>query len=212
MFENRFEAARLLVTKLEKFRYSNALILSIPKGGIQLGYTVAQLLDLPLEIALVKNLEHPFIPDKTIGTVTLNTLILNHRFGEISTAYLERETKRIKQVLKDLYRFYMGKHVPLDLRNKKVIIVDEGMTSGKTMRSIVDSIRMEQAEEIIIAVPVAPECVVLELSRFVDEVICLETPKDFIAVGQFYADFHRVKDEEVLNLLADANHEKRVAC
>jgi predicted phosphoribosyltransferase len=182
--------------------------LAIPKGGTAVGYVISQELALPLEIAVTKKIEHPYLPGETIGTVSLNSRILKNKRSFVSEDYIERETKRLKQVIKDRIKLYLGSRAPLSLAGKNILITDEGATTGTTIRAVIDTLRNEHPKAIYVAVPVASAKVIKELDLFVNEVFCLCTPNKVNRLGEFYKNYRKVKDSEVINLLETAYNEE----
>ena len=209
MFKDRNEAGYLLADKLEKYRGTDAVILSIPRGGMPLAFIIAQTLNLPLEVVLSKKIGHPFHKEYAIGAVTLKSRILSDAAAEISTSYIEEETKRIRELLKKRYKEYYGERKSLKFKDKILLIVDDGIATGNTILSTIKMLHDEQPNKIVVAIPVAPPSAIKKLqdSHFIDEVICLLTPFDFQAVGQFYEDFNQVDDKEVNQLLKKARKE-----
>ena len=203
MFKDRNEAAQLLATKLAKYTNTEGVILAIPRGGIPLGFIVAQELNLPLEIILSKKIGHPYHKEFAIGAATLKGRILSDAAANISPVYIEEETARIRELLKIRYTDYYGDRKPLQLKDKILIIVDDGIATGNTILSTIKMLADEKPEKIVIAIPVAPPSALQKLqdSPYIDEVICLLTPINFQAVGQFYQNFDQVDDEEVKRLL-----------
>ena len=211
MFKDRYDAATKLAAKLGKYKNKNGIILAVPRGGVPLGYEIAKSLDLPLEIILSKKIGHPSNPEYAIGSVTLNGVILDESANIISKEYIKKESERILKTLKEKFKLFMGDHKPTDLKDKTVIIVDDGIATGNTILASVEAIKKSEPKEIIIAVPVAPTLTAEKLAKFVDELICLSTPQDFMGVGQFYENFSQVSDEEVIQFLSKANKIKNVA-
>jgi putative phosphoribosyl transferase len=207
MFLDRYDAAKQLVEKLDEFKNKNAIIIAIPRGGVPLAYYISKTLDLPLEIFLSKKIGHPNNPEFAIGAVTLNGVMLDDSSNDVSKDYLKTEIDRILRSLKEKFNLFMGNRKPLDLKNKTVIIVDDGIATGNTIQATVEVIKKNKPKKIIIAVPVAPHSATKKLSNIVDEFICLHTPKDFIGVGQYFERFPQVNDQEVIQLLIDANKE-----
>jgi len=206
-FKDRNEASYLLADKLEKYRNTNAVVLAIPRGGVPLGFIVAKKLNLPLEVVLSKKIGHPFHKEYAIGAVTLKSRILSNGAAKISTVYIEEETKRIRDLLQKRYEEYYGDKIPLPLKDKILIIVDDGIATGNTILSTIKMLHDEKPEKIVVAIPVAPPSSIkkLEKSSFIDEILCLYTPTNFQAVGQFYENFNQVDDNEVKQLLKKAN-------
>lgn len=207
MFRDRNEAAYLLADKLEKYRNTNAVILAIPRGGVPIGFIIAQDLNLPLEVVLSKKIGHPYHKEFAIGAVTLKSRILSDAAKEVSTEYIEEETKRIRNLLEKRYNEYYGEKQPRQLKDKILIIVDDGIATGNTILSTIIMLYDEKPKKIIVAIPVAPTSAIYKLqeSQFIDEVVCLSIPVNFRAVGEFYEDFDQVDDSQVRELLKEAN-------
>ncbi|WP_372794630.1 phosphoribosyltransferase [Lutibacter sp.] len=206
MFKDRNEAGYLLASKLEKYSNTNAAILAIPRGGVPIGFIIAQALNLPLEVVLSKKIGHPFHKEYAIGAVTLKSRILSDAAKEVSNSYIEEETIRIRELLKKRSKEYHGEKKALKLKDKILIIVDDGIATGNTILSTIEMLNDEKPNKIIVAIPVAPPSALKKLqdSDFIDEVICLSTPFNFQAVGQFYENFNQVDDKEVIQLLKNA--------
>lgn len=211
MFKDRYEAAMLLALKLEKYRNQDGVVLAIPRGGVPVGYVVARELGLPLELVLSKKIGHPYSPEYAIGSVSLHGVVVDENVVDVSSEYIRNEVERLKNILKEKFNLYMGNRKPIDLHNKIVIVVDDGIATGHTIKATIEAIRRSWPKKIVIAVPVAPPSTVIRLSELVDEFICLYTPDDFQAVGRFYKDFSPVEDEVVIRLMKEAENIKRIA-
>lgn len=210
MFLNRIEAGSLLANKLMVYKGNkDAVIVAIPRGGVPIGYEIAKKLELPLEIVLSKKIGHPFNKEYAIGAVTLKNSILSDAALEVSQVYIHDETERIRGLLKQRLDWYYGDRKPLELKDKMVILVDDGIATGNTMISCIRLIELQKPSKIIVALPVAPTSALKKIreTEEVDEAICLSTPINFQAVGQFYEEFNQVNDNEVIELLKKA-HEK----
>lgn len=207
MYKDRNEAGFLLAKELEKYSKKDAVVLAIPRGGIPLGYIISRHLKLPLEVVLSKKIGHPLHKEYAIGAVTLKSSILSEAATDISPDYIEEETKKIRAKLQQRYLDYYGDRKPLPLKNKTLIIVDDGIATGNTILSIIKMLYDEKPDKIVVAIPVAPPDSIRKLkdSTFVDEVICPLVPGNFRAVGQFYENFDQVDDAEVKQLLNKAN-------
>lgn len=201
MFNNREDAALKLAEKLEKYKNTNGVILAIPRGGVPIGFTISKKLNLPLEIILSKKIGHPFNPEYAIGSVTMNNIIINENNNDVSKEYIQKEHLKILNKLKEKYKIFMGEQNQTDLKNKTVIIVDDGIATGNTILAALEDIKQNKPKEIVIATPVAPISVASKISKLVNEFICLELPLEFMAVGQFYNNFSQVSDEEVIDLI-----------
>lgn len=204
MFKDRTEAGQLLAEKLKDYRNAdNAVIVTIPRGGLPIGYTIAKKLNLPLDIVLSKKIGHPFNKEFAIGAVTLKDKILSDAAHEVSVIYINDETERIRTLLKERQDLYYGTKKPFDLKNKTVIIVDDGVATGQTLISSIKLITQQQPKQIIVGLPVGPPSVIKILENLpeITKVICLLKPQNFQAVGQFYHAFLPVNDAEVIRLL-----------
>lgn len=209
LFKNRSHAGSLLAPRLTAYaRRPDVIVLALPRGGVPLGFTVAQALDVPLDIIVVRKLGLPGHPEYAIGAVaaeghcllkTDEIALLQVPMGEIE-AVIVRERKESAR-RENLYRG--GRPAP-QLRGKVVILVDDGIATGSTMRLAVSLVRRAQAAKIIVAVPVAPSDSCEAIAAEVDDFICLSKPQPFFSVGQWYEDFRQIGDEEVKRLLAVA--------
>lgn len=203
MYTDRTEAGFLLAEKLEEYGKTDAIVLAIPRGGVPLGFIVSQKLNLPLEVVLSKKIGHPLHKEYAIGAVTLKSRILSDASADISSEYIEAETKKIRAKLSERFQEYYGDRKPLSLDDKTLIIVDDGIATGNTMISIIMMLQSEHPKKVVVAVPVAPPDAIRNLkeSPFVDEVICPLVPDYFTAVGQFYESFEQVDDKKVIEYL-----------
>lgn len=200
MIRNREEAAEVLADRLEEYKGKSGVVLAIPRGGVPVAAPIANRLNMPLEVALIKKIGHPANPEYAIGSVSLNTLTIDPSI-EVPPEYVKEEAERVRKSLREKYKLFMGDREPVPLRNKIVIIVDDGIATGKTLEATVELVKQQQPAKIIIAVPVAPPSAVRRFSEMVDEVVCLLAPPFFQAVGQFYEEFSQTSDEEVIDLL-----------
>lgn len=203
LFKDRKHAGEELASRLREMRGTNAVVLAIPRGGLPLGAVISKRLGLPLDVVLTKKIGHPYNREYAIGAVSLKGRILEAQAGEADKAYIESETSRIRDLLKARDAQYHQKREALQIRGKKVILVDDGIATGSTMLATVDLLHQEGAEEIILAIPVAPPSAVRRLAEavHVDRVVCLYEPRDFYAIGQFYENFGQVSDKEAIALL-----------
>lgn len=204
-FKNRHDAAMQLVEKLKKYKGSDGIILAIPRGGVPIGYTVSKELGLPLEITLSKKIGHPNNPEYAIGSVSLQGIIIDEHVPGVSKKYIDEESKRLLKSLQNKFKLFMGNHKLTDLKGKNVIIIDDGIATGNTIKATILAIRKSNPKKIIVAVPVSPKGTAMKMDDLVDEFICLQTPSEFYGVGQFYDDFSQVSDEEVIDLLEKSN-------
>lgn len=206
-FKNRDEAGQILAVRLQKYKDPNTIVLAIPRGGVPIGYIVAKSLNAPLDLVLSKKIGHPTHKEYAIGAVTLNNRVLSEAAKHISSEYIDLETARIREKLKNKFKEYYGDKKPLKLQGKIIIIVDDGIATGNTILSTIQMLYEEKPQKIVVAIPVTSSSALMKLesSSLIDEVVCLLLPEYFRAVGQFYEDFDQVTDEEVKKLLIKAN-------
>ncbi|MGZ5242371.1 MAG: phosphoribosyltransferase [Bacteroidia bacterium] len=204
MFTDRLDAAMKLADALKNYKNEEAVVMAIPRGGVPIGYVIAKKLHLPLDVMLIKKIGYPMNQEYAIGAVSMQGRIVNKNI-EVDEEYIEAETKRIREMLNERYHKYMGDRKPTDLKGKTVIIVDDGIATGQTMQASIDIAKKNEAKKIVIAVPVGPPETIQKFRRQVDEVVCLETPEVFFAVGQFYQNFDQTEDAEVISFLKQAN-------
>ena len=208
MFKDRTDAGLLLVKKLSNYHNNkDAVVVTIPRGGIPLGYVISKGLHLPLELVLSKKIGHPLHKEFAIGAVTLTDRILSDAANDVSRMYIEAETSRIRTILKERQDGYYDKRKPISFKNKIVIVVDDGVATGNTLMSSIKLIEKQKPSQIIVALPVGPPSVIEKIKNipYVNDTICLLVPENFRAVGQFYKNFDPIKDNEVVTLLEKAN-------
>ncbi|WP_114783228.1 phosphoribosyltransferase [Botryobacter ruber] len=203
-FRDRDDAARQLVTELRKYKGEKGVVVAIPRGAVPMGETIAKELGFQLDIVLTKKIGHPANPEFAIGAVSTHGAVVSGYPG-VSEEYIKNETERIKELLSQRYQLYRGNRKSTDLTGKTVIIVDDGIATGNTMKATIELIKESKPQKLVVAVPVAPPETVARLSADVDELVCLYAPEWFEAVGQFYEDFPQVSDEEVIALLQQNN-------
>ncbi|MBI4093422.1 phosphoribosyl transferase [Candidatus Kaiserbacteria bacterium] len=207
MFRDRTEAGKKLAGKLAAYRGEQAVVLGLPRGGVVVAYEVARELRLPLDIIAVRKIGHPTNPEYAVGVVDARgTTIMNEaETSTIDARWLAREIAREQEEAERRARVYRGASKPLSLKGKIVILVDDGIATGLTMRLAVRSAREQGARKVIVAVPVAPADAIHALTKEgADELIVLEPPEEFMgAVGSHYARFDQVEDERVIKLLKE---------
>lgn len=205
MFHDRHDAARRLVRELARYRdREDALVLAIPRGGLPIGALLARELGLKLDVILTKKIGHPDNPEFAIGAVSLAGEAVNSAVIErerIPSAFIAGEISRIRESLRQRYKMYRGAAKPLSVAGKTVILTDDGAATGRTLLAAIDLLRKDGAGKIVVALPVAPPDTVAVLESRADEVVCLEVPEEFMAIGAFYSDFSQVSDEEAVALL-----------
>jgi len=207
-FRDRVEAGELLGKAVaERVRdRTNVIVLALPRGGVPVGYEVARALGAPLDVFIVRKLGVPGHEELAMGAIAsggvrvMNDDVLRHL--PISRNAIEAVSARELVELGRREKSYRGSKPPLDVRGRTVIVVDDGLATGSTMRAAVRALRQEQAGSIIVAVPVAARETCEAFLGEVDDVVCLRTPHPFEAVGLWYDDFTQTTDEEVHERLA----------
>ncbi|MCR4294139.1 MAG: phosphoribosyltransferase family protein [Elusimicrobia bacterium] len=205
MFHDRHDAAVRLLRKLQGYRgRRDALVLAIPRGGLPIGGLLARELGLPLDVILTKKIGHPYNPEFAIGAVSLTGETLDEALAAregIPADWISAEIARIREQLRERYRLYHGAGKPLPVAGKTVILTDDGAATGRTLLVAIELLRREGAAKIVAAIPVAPPETVELLEARADEVVCLEVPSSFMAIGEFYGDFSQVSDQEAAAIL-----------
>lgn len=211
MFRDRSDAGLRLARKLQKYHgRADAVVLAVPRGGLVIGAEIARELRLPLDICLAKKIGHPENSELAVGAVSLHTEQVDYAMlkqAGISTDYIKEEIKRIREGLRAQYKLYRGVENPVALADKIVIVTDDGVATGRTLLAAIALIRQERPAKLVCAIPVAPAQTATLLSLQADEVLCLETPQHFSAIGEFYRVFGQVSDEEAARILAGSAHE-----
>jgi predicted phosphoribosyltransferase len=202
LFRDRYDAAMQLAPLLDKYKDKHGVILAVPRGGVPIGYYLAKYLGFPLDLLMTKKIGHPANEEFAIGAVGLEGSIVDNTY-DIPKDYIERETSRIRKSLAERYKKFMGNEVPLDIKNKIVIVVDDGVATGKTILVTLKLLRVKNPQKIVVAVPVSSVEAARLIAQEADELICLHTPEPFYGVGRFYKDFNQTSDEEVIMLLKD---------
>jgi predicted phosphoribosyltransferase/pimeloyl-ACP methyl ester carboxylesterase len=209
-FQNRADAGRKLGRALLHLKHEKPVILALPRGGVPVAFQVAQELGAPLDVLLVRKIGAPGQPELGLGAVVDGDnpqIVLNDELIELvrpSRRYLESEEKRQLAEIERRRAVYRPGRAPIPLQGRTVIVVDDGIATGGTMKAGLQALAKVGTRRIVLAVPVAPSETLRELARLVDEAVCLMTPQPFYAVGVFYRDFTQTTDEEVIDLLGRA--------
>ncbi|HEU5335816.1 MAG TPA: phosphoribosyltransferase family protein [Terriglobales bacterium] len=216
VFRDRAEAGRALAAKLMGFAgRGDVIVLSLPRGGVVIGYEVAQALAAPLDVFMVRKLGTPGQPELAMGAIASGgVIVLNQDVVHglnIPDEVIRGVAAREQQEIERREREYRGNHGAYPLRHHAVILVDDGLATGSTMRAAVIAVRDCDPASIVVAVPVAAAstCDELRSESEVDHVVCLATPDHFQAVGQWYREFPQVSDQEVRDLLQRSQAEQR---
>jgi len=214
IFANRKEAGQKLAIRLRKYAdRSDIVVLGAPRGGVPVAFEIAADLKAPLDVFVLRKLGVPGREELAFGAIASGGVrILNRDIVEglgITGLDIERVTRAEREELERRERTYRGGKAPLNVSGLTVILVDDGIATGSTMKAAVRALRQMKPARIVIAVPVAPPSTCNQLRSEADELVCLETPQPFYGVGQFYSDFSQVSDEEVKELLDTASQTRR---
>lgn len=204
LFIDREDAGRQLSDKVNIDDREEAVVLALPRGGVPLGIIMANTYHVPFDIILSKKIGHPFHSEYAVGAVSERgePLFNDSEVDQIDPEWVSREVLDIREKMAQRRKTYLPFLQKQVLKEKSVIIVDDGIATGLTMRAAVSAVREEGAKDITVAVPVIPEDTYRELEKLVDKVIALEVPTHFLgAVGAYYTVFPQVSDEEVIRLL-----------
>ncbi len=204
VFSDRFEAGELLAQKLQEYANdADTIVIALPRGGVPVGYVIAKQLRLPLDIFFVKKIPSPYNPEAALGAISESGQeYINERavmMLNVSRHYIDEQKAKILQKIAQKRALYNKPR--MNVRGKRVILVDDGIATGASMYLAAKALREEGAKEVIIAVPVAPPDSLALLREVADKVVVVDVPADFMAVGQFYRDFHQLEDTEVMELL-----------
>jgi putative phosphoribosyl transferase len=206
-FNDRVDAGKRLASALKDFSGKNGIVLAIPRGGVVVGYMIAKALNLPLDVIIPRKIGAPDNPELAIGAVAEDgTAILDQnliKYLGVSREYITEETERQKQEIGRRLKLYKQDTSYPNLNGLDVIVVDDGIATGSTMKAALASVKNRGAASITVAVPVGPPSTIDELEKIADRVVCLHNPEFFQAIGEFYIDFSQTSDEEVIGLLQE---------
>ncbi|MFM8806092.1 MAG: phosphoribosyltransferase [Sphingomonadales bacterium] len=199
-FTDRKEAAIQLAKLVSAHKGPQTLVLAIPRGGVPIGYVLANQLEAPIDLLMAKRIGFPGDPEYAIGAVCENETIIDENSG-VSPEYIIQQRDKIKKELKYRYTILTGRQRALSVQRKKVILVDDGIATGRTMLAAVRAIRKQRPASLIIAVPVCSFEASTRLKPEVDELVSCYYPDPFVGVGRFYREFTQVTDQEVIGML-----------
>ncbi len=209
MFQDRTDAGVKLARALLHLKPEKPVVLALPRGGVPVGFEVAKALGAPLDVVLVRKIGAPGQPELGLGAVVDGAnpqLVLNEELVELvqpGRRYLEAEEKRQLAEIERRRALYRPGRAPLSVEGRTVIVVDDGIATGATVKAALQALAKSGAKRVVLAVPVAPRDALRDLSELA-ETVCLMTPEPFYSVGAFYRDFTQTSDEEVIDLLARA--------
>jgi putative phosphoribosyl transferase len=204
-FEDRTDAGEQLADALMNRDIGADVVLTIPRGGLPLGRVVADALEAPLDIVVAKKIGAPNNPEFAIGAVASDGSVWRNdraiERGAADEEYFQRKREEEAEKARQKAQRYRGDRSELDLEGERVVLVDDGVATGSTVRACLERVNSAGASSVVLAVPVGPPDTISELAETVDDVVCLETPESFRGVGQFYDRFDQVSDEEAIAYL-----------
>jgi putative phosphoribosyl transferase len=209
VFSDRREAGQALARALESFKARDPVVLGLPRGGVPVAYEVAKALGAPLDVFVVRKLGVPWQPELAMGAIASGDVLVRNESVLAGMRDADEALARVReQELAELERrerAYRSGRPAIPLGGRTVIVVDDGLATGSSMKAAVKALRVAGAEWIVVAVPVGPPDTCRHLEALADELVCLERPSLFMAVGQWYEDFGQTQDEEVSELLQQAS-------
>lgn len=205
-FRDRHQAGQLLAERLEFLKgHTDLLVLGVPRGGVVVAAEIARALAATLDVFIARKLGAPHNPELAVGAVasTEEVVLDEHLIAALGVPqpYLEAEISRQRAEIQRRMKAYRGDRPAPDFKGKTVILTDDGVATGATMRAAIQALRAKDPGELVVGLPVGPPDTIQELAEMVDRMICLHTPAFFWAVGGFYADFSQTSDAEVIALL-----------
>ncbi|TQF27974.1 phosphoribosyltransferase [Bradyrhizobium sp. UNPF46] len=207
LFQDREDAGRQLARALVKYRSRHPVILALPRGGVPVAAEVAERLEAPLDLVIVRKIGVPMQPELAMGAVVDGTqplIVRNQDVIELAGVSEDAFDAVCKEELAEIERRrerYLGDRVRSEIKGQTAIIVDDGIATGATTLAAIRALRKREPKELVLAVPVAPLESLQRLHGEVDAIVCLDTPRDFGAIGYYYRDFLQVGDEEVIAIL-----------
>jgi putative phosphoribosyl transferase len=209
-FSDRSEAGRALAARLAEMKIADPVIFALPRGGVPVAAEIARALNAPLDLLLVRKIGVPWQPELALAAVVdgddPQVVIDEEVQGQsgVSRTYIDGEAKEQLREIERRRAVYLQGRSPVAVENRTAIVVDDGIATGTTVRAALKALRRRKPARLILAVPVAPPETIDALAADVDQIVCLEQPSPFYAIGLYYVDFHQVSDEEVMAALAAA--------
>lgn len=207
LYRDRQDAGQRLAAELVRYKDERPVVLALPRGGVPIGFEIAQRLHAPLDVMLVRKIGAPGMTELAIGAIVdggqLDKFIDEQLVAELGVPqdYLDREIERQAAEIERRRKLYFRGRARVALEQRTAIVVDDGIATGATMRIALRAARRQHPARLVLAVPVAPERTVDAFCKEADDIVCLATPRGFMAIGQYYDDFRQTEDEEVIRLL-----------
>ena len=211
MFKDRKDAGAQLAECLKEYiGQKNVLVLALPRGGVVTGVEIANRLKAPLDVLIVRKIGHPWQSELAAGAISeTGSIVYNEDVvasAGVTKEYLRGEAARQREEIARRQQLYRGGQKLVNLRGKTIILVDDGIATGATMKAAVETLKRQQVGKLVVAVPVSPPQTATELQRMADVFVCLSLPEDFMSVGSYYEDFTQVTDADVTLFLRDFRH------
>jgi predicted phosphoribosyltransferase len=206
-FENRADAGRRLAKALSSYKDLHPVIVALPRGGVPVAAEVAAAFDAPLDLVLVRKIGVPTQPELAMGAVVDGAapIIVRNEdvigFADISPSEFDAAYQKELAEIERRRRRYLGDRARADVAGRVAVIIDDGIATGATTKAALEAVRQCKPQQLVLAVPVAPPDTVGNLRPLVDDLVCLEMPQPFGAIGCFYRDFHQLEDEDVIAIL-----------
>jgi putative phosphoribosyl transferase len=210
IFPDRKAAGEQLAESLIEYKDRDPVVLALPRGGVPVALEVAEALNAPLDVILVRKIGAPGQPELAVGAVVDGgspEIVINEDVKEplgIEDSYIAEESARQLAEIERRRKLYIGDRSRPEIAGKTAIIVDDGIATGATVRAAVHAVRRRSPERLVLAVPVAPPDTVETLRGEVDDLVCLHAPTFFVAISPYYREFHQLDDEEVVSILGKA--------
>lgn len=217
-FKDRRSAGKLLAESVKELNPVDPVVLAMPRGGVPVGLEVAKALGAPLDIVLVRKIGVPYQPELAAGAVVDGDepeILVNDDVMRLAGLTRDDINERAKEELVEIERrrhAYLEGRPRVPLNGRTLIVVDDGIATGASIRAAVRALKRRNPRKLILAVPVAPADTIEMLRSEVDDVVCLQTPEPFYAIGIHYVDFHQIPDEEVVRLMNEAAGSERSCC
>jgi len=217
IFTHRTDAGRQLAAALERFKSAKPVVLALPRGGVPVAYEVAKALDAPMDLVLVRKIGAPWQPELAIAAVVDGgrpETVINQDIVDqlnIPPSYIEEQAAAELEEIERRRQRYLADRPRVDVAGRTAIVIDDGIATGATMEAALHATRRAGPKRLILAVPVAPPETIERLRAEVDEIVCPQSPKPFGAIGLFYAEFHQLSDDEVVDLLQRAKTDEVAA-
>ena len=206
-FEDRAEAGRALAEALGGLAGEDVVLLAIPRGGVEVAAEISRARGWPLDLVIPRKIGAPGNPELGLGAIAPGVRVLDERMLRalgVTREYLDREVAEQEEEIRRRAEAYRGGRPPTEIRGRVAVVVDDGVATGGTAAAALRWARSQGAARVVLAVPVAPREAVRRLAGECDEVVCLDTPEPFMAVGQWYLSFPQTSDDEVISLLDEA--------